>query len=301
MQVLVVAATGRVGREVVAALGARGVTPRVLLRDAQRRAALGDHDVEVALGDLADPVSLKQAVAGVDAVFLTTPHHPDEATLGTNLLEACLDAGVGRLVLSTAIHPDSGNRLLRGLIYRVMGALGPHYRPKYAVEAAVRDSALDAVVLLPANFFQNDELFRDDILAGVYPQPLGAKGATRVDCRDVGEAAARALTGELATGVYPLVGPTPRISGPDAARSFTDALDRQVVYAGDDLDAWESRVDDRMSPSERADFRATYRLIQRFAPRSSAKELARTRVALGRDPIAYDDYVSDAAARWLGT
>jgi uncharacterized protein YbjT (DUF2867 family) len=73
MTVLVVGATGRVGREVVAALQAKGETPRVLLRDPARRQHVPG-EIEVAIGDLADPTSLDSALEGVSAAFLTLPH-----------------------------------------------------------------------------------------------------------------------------------------------------------------------------------------------------------------------------------
>ncbi|ROR73852.1 SDR family oxidoreductase [Bogoriella caseilytica] len=298
-RVLITGATGLLGREVVAALGRRGVRPRVLLRSAERRSALpADADVEVAVGDLGDHASLGEALAGVDAAFLVTPHDSAEEHLGLTFLSACEAAGVSRLVLSTAIHPDSGIKPIRNAIYALMGRAGPHYVPKYRVEAAVRDSAVDSVVLLPANFYQNDELWRPEILSGSYPQPIGKKGTVRVDCRDVGEAAARGLLRELDPGVFPMVGPEPRITGPGAAELWQAALGREVSYVGDELRTWEQAIGERMAPAMREDFRRTYELIQRFAPRGSAGQRARTTAALGRPPTSYADYAHDAAARW---
>jgi len=297
MTVLVVGATGQVGREVVVALQATGETPRVLLRDSSREEHIPG-EVEVSVGDLASPSSLDSALAGATAVFFTSPHDPSEVELGMNMLEACRRAGVRRLVLSTAIHPDAGAPWLRNLIFRGVCLMGPHYRSKLTVEARVRDSDLDSVVLQPSNFFQNDELFRDKILAGLYPWPLGRRGASRVDTRDVGRAAARALRGEIQAGVYPLVGPTFRITGPDAAAVWTEALHREVAYADDDLDEWEQRIGDRMTGKKRSDFRKTYALIQRFGFPATAKHLARTREALGGEPRSYHDYVRECAAAW---
>jgi uncharacterized protein YbjT (DUF2867 family) len=255
-------------------------------------------DVEVAIGDLVDPTSLDSALTGVSAAFFTLPHDPSEVELGTNMLEATRRARVRRLVLSTAIHPDAGAPWLRDLIFWGVCLIGPHYRSKLTVEAQVRDSDLDSVVLQPSNFYQNDELFRDEILAGVYPWPLGRWGASRVDTRDIGRAAARALRGEISSGVYPIVGPVPRISGPEAATEWTAALRRDVAYAGDDLDDWEQRVGDRMADKERSDFRKTYALIQRFGVTATKKQLALTREALGGEPRNYNDYVRECAAAW---
>lgn len=66
-RVLVVGATGRTGREVVAAATAAGLHPVALARNEERaRKALPG--TEVAVGDLSDPTSLPDAVADVDAI-----------------------------------------------------------------------------------------------------------------------------------------------------------------------------------------------------------------------------------------
>lgn len=298
-RVLVVGATGLVGREVVTALCARGLRPRVLLRAPDRASALPPGaEVEVVVGDLDNRSSLDSALEGVDAAFLTTPHDEREAELGLAFLAACEHAKVTRLVLSSAIHPDSSNRLVRDAIFRVMGKIGPHYAAKYRVEAAVRDSHLDTVVLQPTNFYQNDLLWQEELLTGSYPQPLGAKGANRVDCRDIGEAAARGLLAELPGGAYPLVGPAKRLSGPESAAVWARVLGREVAYAGDDLDTWEQAVGERMAPRMRADFRATYGLIQRFGLTASARQLDATRTALGREPQDYETFVRATIEQW---
>jgi len=67
MKVLVIGATGSIGRLVVEHATAAGLEVRALARDARRaESMLGD--VEIALGDLTDPGSLDAAVAGVDAI-----------------------------------------------------------------------------------------------------------------------------------------------------------------------------------------------------------------------------------------
>jgi uncharacterized protein YbjT (DUF2867 family) len=67
-RVLVTGATGQIGREVVAQLGANGCRIRALTRNPQS-AGLSDQ-VEVARGDLTDPDTLDAALEDVDAVFL---------------------------------------------------------------------------------------------------------------------------------------------------------------------------------------------------------------------------------------
>jgi uncharacterized protein YbjT (DUF2867 family) len=77
MKVLVTGATGRVGSEVVKALLQRGAGVRALTRK-QPKPATFPGAVEIALGDLSDPVSVAEAPKGVDKLFLLNAHVADE-------------------------------------------------------------------------------------------------------------------------------------------------------------------------------------------------------------------------------
>lgn len=74
--VLVIAATGNIGRHVVREAMGRGVHVRALTRDSgSARRLLGD--VDLVEGDLTNPASVAPALVGVDAVILT--HGGDSA------------------------------------------------------------------------------------------------------------------------------------------------------------------------------------------------------------------------------
>lgn len=67
--VLVVGATGSIGRVAVAAAQRHGLRPRALVRDVRRAERLLP-GVDLVQGDLEDPASLRAAVQGVDAMLL---------------------------------------------------------------------------------------------------------------------------------------------------------------------------------------------------------------------------------------
>src|SRR5256714_1293581 len=67
-RILVVGATGRVGRQVLAQLPAMGVRARALVRDP--RTADLPANVDVVRGDLTLPETLDECLDGIDAVFL---------------------------------------------------------------------------------------------------------------------------------------------------------------------------------------------------------------------------------------
>jgi uncharacterized protein YbjT (DUF2867 family) len=291
LEVLVIGGRGRVGREVLRALAPTGARVRALVRTAG--SLRGAREV---VGDLGDPVSLRAALDGVGRVFFVTPHDPAEERLGRNLIEAALDAGVKRIVFASAFHADITSGLGMRLFVGAMSLL-THYGPKLSVERHVRlAKAASPVVLMPSNFYQNDELFLPEIHAGVYPQPLGVKGVNRVDCRDIGDAAARALTDDaIESGGYPLVGPDAALTGPACAEVWGKALGREVVYDGD-LDRWYALMAERMHARERGDFKKTYKIFARMRVAAKPAEIERCTRLLGRPPHTYESYVAATVA-----
>lgn len=105
--VLITAATGTVGRLLVRRLADAGVRPRALVRDAENdRAHLGE-DVDIVVGDLSDRTAVRNALAGVDALFLgmnpiaTRTHRRGEDATDPS-------TRIGRTVLIAAISRNNG-------------------------------------------------------------------------------------------------------------------------------------------------------------------------------------------------
>jgi uncharacterized protein YbjT (DUF2867 family) len=291
--ILVAGASGDVGAEVVRALRERGARVRAMVRATPLRDADG---VEVVEGDLADRASIDRAMRGVTAAVFMTPHHTREEELGASFVEAAQAARLQRLVFCAAAHPTSRFRVIQRLYDALVGLIGPHYRPKLAVERRVRASGLSPVILCPSNFYQNDETGIGEILDGVYPHPLGSKRASRVDTRDIGDAAARALLDDVAPGTYPLLGPD-LLTGPECAAIWARALGRDVRYAGDDLAAWRATIAPRVTPAKAADFERTYKVIQRFGIPATRRARAATARLLGRPARSYESYVAERYGR----
>jgi uncharacterized protein YbjT (DUF2867 family) len=80
MKILVTGSTGKVGSVVLQELIKRGADVRVLNR--KKSAAEESENVEVAVGDLLDPVSVDKAMEGVDKLYLLNAVTPDELTQG---------------------------------------------------------------------------------------------------------------------------------------------------------------------------------------------------------------------------
>jgi uncharacterized protein YbjT (DUF2867 family) len=290
--ILVLGGTGLMGREVLGALRRRGVPARALVRDPARLATTDG--VDVVVGDLRDPASLRAAMAGVDVVFHISPHEADEVELTRAVVAAAEEAGA-RLVFA-GVHASAGNALSAWLLRRVYGLLLPRYRGKFALARMVERSATRPVLLVPTNFMQTDEVLLDVIRAGRFVQPASPKGLNRVDVRDVGEAAARVLTDpSFPAGSYPVVGPR-SLTGPECARVWSEALGREVRYVGDDDAAVEAALTEHLHGHRRGDWLASFRALRGFAVKTTATDLATTERLLGRPPTDYVDYVARVLA-----
>ena len=80
----------------------------------------------------------------------------------------------------------------------------------------IEDCNLPATILRPNYFMQNDASMEDALLGkGVYPQPIGDKGVSMVNTRDIAEAAALCLL-KRENAAEPLPRETIELVGPDA-------------------------------------------------------------------------------------
>lgn len=283
MKVLVIGGTGTVGREVVARLGAREESVRVLTRSKAKAGGLPGGAEGVA-GDMADPTSLAPAMDGVDAVFLVVPVDREETKLGLNAVEAAKGAKVGRIVYLSVFGAETAPKV-------------PHFASKVPIEEAVRASGMPFVILRPNCFYQNDAPLAPALAKGVYPQPIGEVGLSGIDVGDIADAAVNALTTADHDGrTVPLVGDD-LLTGPTSAATYARHLGHAVRYGGDDLIAWMDSVAEHMPGWLVADLRAMFEHFQHRGLRASDDDREATRRILGRPPRRFDDFAADLAGR----
>ena len=243
------------------------------------------------VGDLVDPTAVRRALAGVSAAFYVPPHEDGEEDLARTFVDECNRAGV-RIVFA-GVHISS-RKAGDWLMLQAMRLLLPNYRPKLRIGQLIERTAPRSVLFSPTNFYDNDEIFLDDIRAGQYPMPM--RGVNRVAVSDVGELCAQALINpNFPSGTYSVTGPG-SFTGAQSAQVWADALGRPVEYTGGDIDAWHAALDRRVPPGKKnGDFRASFRALGRIAIQTSATDLAETTRLLGRPPLGYADYVRDLA------
>jgi uncharacterized protein YbjT (DUF2867 family) len=285
MKVLVLGGTGMVGSQVVRELLARGVEVSVLTRSAEKARNLPG-GARAVTGDLLEPKTVRSVFAGQDGVFLLNPVSVTETHEGLMALNGVRMAGVKRLAYLSVHNVDTAPQL-------------PHFGSKIAVEIAIKASGVPFTILRPNNFYQNDYWVKDALMKfGVYPQPIGSVGISRVDVRDIAEAAAIALTaGEHEGQTYNLVGPQP-CTGAGTAEAWGRVLGKPIVYAGDDLDAWEAQSLQYLPPWIVFDFRLMYAFFQEKGLKATAADIKRQTKLLGHAPRSFEDFTAETARAW---
>jgi uncharacterized protein YbjT (DUF2867 family) len=242
--------------------------------------------VEVAIGDLLDPVSIEQAMQGVDKLFLLTAVVADELT------QALIAYGIARRVGMKQVTYLSVFKVEQ---FRDV----PHFASKLAVEQALREFGLPFTILRPGYYIQNDAMLKDALKGpGIYPMPIGTAGICAVDTRDIAEAAAISLTGEGHEGqTYDLVGPT-LISGPGNAATWSKLLCKEVKYTGHDFDQWEQQMRARVPGWTAFDLRTMFQGYFDRGFASTEQEVAGVTKLLGHAPRSYEDFAVETAALW---
>ena len=285
MDILVIGGTGTVGSAVTSLLKAGGASVTVLTRSPERAAQLPD-GIGSVQGDLQDPDTIRSIFQGRDGVFLLNAVSPTEAQEGLMSVIGMQQSGVGRVVYLSVHNVDQAPHL-------------PHFGMKIPVEEAIKKSGIPYTILRPNNFYQNDYWYKDVMLEyGVYPQPLGDVGLSRVDTRDIAEAAATALlTGDHDGETYNLIGPDAH-TGESTAAVWSDALGKDIAYGGHDMDAWEAQTLQYMPASLVFDFRYMYEFFQTAGLKATDEDIARQTALLGHAPRSFEDFAKEAAASW---
>jgi uncharacterized protein YbjT (DUF2867 family) len=277
MTILVTGATGTIGRQVVEQLAKRGADVRALVRDLDK--AELPEGVEAVQGELLDVSAMRKALKGISTLFLLNAVVPDEFTQALIALNLAREAGIERIVYFSVIHSD---------LYVDV----PHFAGKHAVERMIEQTGLNATILRPAYFINNDLSVKDVILG---------QGLAMVDVRDIGEIAAiELMKREQSPAPLPLdridvVGPD-LLTGPAIAGIWSEALGREIAYGGDDTAAFE-RTMAAFAPAWMAyDMRKMAEGFQRHGMKPAAGDADRLVAMLGRPLRSYRDFAIEIAA-----
>lgn len=237
--ILVIGATGKVGRHVVDELSRAEATVRAF----SRTPAGLPPNVEAVRGDLTDPAGLEAALTGVESVFLVWPLLTAEAA--PPVVEAIARHARRVVYLSAmSVRDDAAGQAdpitsFHAELERLIAASGPEW-----------------TFLRAGGFAGNTLEWAEDIRRdGVVRRPYGQAARSLIHERDIAAVAARALTSDGHAGQrYVLTGPE-TVTQVEQARLIGEAIGRPVRFeevpapdARDDMLArgWPAEVVDGM-------------------------------------------------------
>jgi NADH dehydrogenase len=233
---LLTGATGTVGRALLRRLTAEGRDVRCLVRDPRRLGPERVH-VQIALGDLGDPLSFRHALRGVDtvvhlaSVIRDQPHGSIEELAGVatwRLVRAAERAGVQRFVFFSNLgaSPHARARLMRA---------------KAIAERAVVESSLNHTVFAPSVVYAPDDPYLTLLarMSWLPVMPIPGRGRARFEpmwAQDVADCVLAVLPGGRAEagsagGRYELAGPQV-LSHREIVETVLRSLHRRRPIAG---------------------------------------------------------------------
>ncbi|MFJ9724756.1 SDR family oxidoreductase [Streptomyces sp. NPDC101209] len=262
LSVLVVGATGSVGRLVVTEAIARGHAVRALVRDRAKGARLLPAGAELVVGDVTRPGTLPGAVAGADAVVLTL----GSAGTGSSSQEAVDYAGVRNVL--TALASVDGARARVALMASIgvtarSSGYGHLLEWKRRSERLVRASGLTYTIVRPGWFDMNGPDERRLVFLQGDRRKSGGPSDGRIARADIARVLVAPLTAPEATdrtfelvaeqGAAPVdlnaqfaaLDQDPPGSLDGARDEATMPLDEEPQRVRDDLEAVRARAADR--------------------------------------------------------
>jgi NAD(P)H dehydrogenase (quinone) len=219
MSIVVIGATGALGRLAVEALLRRGVPAAEVVavgRAVEKIADLAERGVEVRRADYDDPATLPAALAGADKVLFISGSEPGRRIPQHQaVVDALAEVGPALVAYTSIAHADTSDLLLA--------------QEHAATERALSDAGLTTSFLRNSWYLEN---YTGQLASTLEHGMIGAAGDGRISAAtraDYAEAAAAVLTGEgHADSVYELGGPGFTLA--ELAAVISTESGREVTY-----------------------------------------------------------------------
>ncbi|MFZ3329897.1 MAG: SDR family oxidoreductase [Candidatus Acidiferrales bacterium] len=281
--ILVTGASGTAGKAVLAEVARSGAKHRAMYRS-KTDAAKAPTGTETVIADFADNASLAAALRGIDSVYLVCSPVRELVELEGNAIDACVAAGVRRVVLNSAL-----------------GAAGyPKSFPSWhrKVEDKLNSTKMARCIIRPNSFSQNVLTYNAPSIRqqGAFYGSLGNARISYVDVRDIATVLAKALQGGEHDGkIYELNGPE-ALTNADIAEKISRHAGVPVRYVDIPEDAQRTAMLDQGMP----EWQVTALLdLQRYYTSGQGGTVDTVlEKLLGRAPIKKDEFLAEVASEF---
>jgi uncharacterized protein YbjT (DUF2867 family) len=315
---MVTASTGKIGRRLLLRLLSLPSKSHVVLPTSNTAKlqsllpeTLDKTRIHVVEGNIKDPRFVEATLRdhNVTGVFLALTGD-DELFTTMNFLDAIQRSGtVKHLVYISACEDYSIDAIGRGSL---QGQSAAHVLVKYLVEAKLRhglpprgtSGGLSWTILGPSLFFDNDHLFKEQILEhGVFSVPFGNTGVSRVDPEDIALAAANSLTddGRLWGGMKVMIGSLKTYTAHEIVDLWSKALGKEIkptLANQEGFDSLENGFGQVAGPAWGRDMRLMFETFAERGFSMNEKEYKEQLELLGKEPESYENFVESTAKEW---
>jgi uncharacterized protein YbjT (DUF2867 family) len=279
--ILVTGASGTVGKAVLNEVARSGAKHKAMYRSADE-AAKAPTGTQTVIADFAKKETLAAALRDVGSVYLVCSPIPDLVQLESNMIEACLAAGVKHIVLNSALGAGDYAKSF------------PSWHRK--VEDKLKSTGISFTILRPNSFHQNVvTYFAPSIRAqGVFYSSMGNARTSYLDVRDIAVVAAKALAGcEHSGKTYELNGPE-ALTYAELAEQISKHAGRPAQYVHIPAEAQRKAMLDQGMPTWQVD--ALLDLQEYYTSGNGGTLDQLLPKLLGRPPITMDRFLTEFAA-----
>ena len=284
--ILVTGATGNIGSEVVKELlsDAPDVSIKAAVHSSQNvKKVKSDARVKVIQIDYNEPETVREALNGVDKLFLLTPDVPNAPDLASNVVIEAKKAGIKQIVkqsvMGAALEADVGTMRLHR-----------------QVEKFIEQSGIPFTFLRPNEFMQNFINFHSPSIKGnnAFYIPLEDAKVSLVDVRDIAGVAVKSLIDEdkHKNKTYLITGPE-ALSYHQVAEILSNTTGRKINYVN--ISDGEARA--AMKEIGMSDWLInTVSELSEYFRKGKASEISpAVEDVTGKKPISFSQFAKDYA------
>jgi uncharacterized protein YbjT (DUF2867 family) len=284
--ILVTGASGNIGSEVVKQLlsNAPEVSTKAAIHSSQNiKKVKYDDRVKIIQIDYNQPETVREALSGVDKLFLLTPDVPNAADLASNVVIEAKKAGIKQIVkqsvMGAALEADVGTMRLHR-----------------QAEKFIEQSGIPFTFLRPNEFMQNFINFHSPSIKGnnAFYVPLEDAKVSLVDVRDIAAVAVKSLIDEdkHKNKTYLITGPE-ALSYHQVAEILSNTTGRKINYVNiSDEEAREAMKDIGMSDWL---INTVSELSEYFRKGKASEISSAVEEVTGNKPISFSQFAKDYA------